>query len=185
MNERISDKKIYVDVALSQIPRLLSLMDRKKGSKTYGCIDRYYWRYKMIDFPTAGYQIGALPLALVYAKEYPNNVYYKHPKIRDWAIAAMEFFPEAQNPDGTSKDTYPYSWSVAAAAFPAYAISEAYLLLHEELKESSKKVIVEALKRAGNWLLKSRDMQVTNQEAAATIALYNIYQITGGEKYKN
>jgi hypothetical protein len=97
----------------------------------------------------------------------------------------MEFLSETQNPDGTLNNTYPYAWSVAAVAFPAYTVSEAYLLLHEELKESSKNVIVETLEKAGNWLLKSRDIAVTNQESGALIALYNMYLITGDKKYKN
>jgi hypothetical protein len=139
----------------------------------------------MIDFPGSSFQIASLALALVYAKEYPNNIYYKHPKIRDWAIAAMEFLSETQNPDGTCNDTYPYSWSVAVVAFPTYAVSEAYLLLHKDLKESSKNVILKTLEKSGNWLLKSHDMNVTNQESAALIALYNLFQITGDERYRN
>jgi hypothetical protein len=86
--EKGNNGLIYVEVALSQIPRLLSLMDRKKGSKAYGCGGRYYWRYKLIDFPSAYFQIPPLSL---YTPEYPNNIYYKHPKVKDWAIAAMEF----------------------------------------------------------------------------------------------
>ena len=181
----IYNNKIYIEIALSQIPRLLSLLDRKKGSKTYGCLDRYYWRYKMIDFPGSAFQIAALALALVYAKEYQNNIYFKHPKIRDWAISAMEFLSETQNSDGTLNDTYPYTWSVAGVAFPTYAVSEAYLLLSKELNHSSKEKIIETLEKAGKWLLKSHDVDVTNQESAALIALYNLYQITGDEKYRS
>jgi hypothetical protein len=176
---------IYAEVALSQIPRVLSLMDRKKGSRTYGCLDRYYWRYKMIDFPGSSFQNAALALALVYTNKYPNNIYYKHPKIRDWAIAAMEFLTKTQNRDGSHNLNYPYIWSVAAVAFPTYAVSEAYLLLHEDINDPPKEIIIETLEKAGNWLLKSRDTHVTNQESGALIALYNLYQVTGDKKYKN
>jgi hypothetical protein len=179
--EKGNNRIIYVELALSQIPRLLSLMDRKKGSKTYGCGDRYYWRYKMIDFSSAVFQNTALVLAQIYTKKYPNNVYYNHPKIRDWAIAAMEFLTKIQNDDGS----FDYGWSVAAAAFPTYAVSEAYLLLHHELNDSFRERIIETLEKAGNWLLKSQDIDVTNQEAGALIALYNLYQITGDDKYRN
>ena len=179
------NNNIYAEVALSQIPRLLSLLDRKKGSKSYGCFDRNYWRYNTIDFPGASFQIGTLPLAMVYTKEYPDNIYYKHPKIRDWTIAAMEFLAKIQNPDGGFNQDYPYIWSVAAVAFPIYSVSEAYLLLSKELNHSSKEIIIEMLEKAGKWLLNTNDMKVTNQEAGAAMALYNIYQITGDERYKN
>ena len=182
--EKGNNEIIYAEVALSQIPRLLSLMDRKKGSKTYGCFDRNYWRYNWIDFPGASLQIATLPLAMVYTKEYPDNIYYKHHKIRDWAIASMEFLTKIQNPDGSFNHGYPYVWSVAVVAFPIYSVCEAYLLLSKELDHSSKEIIIEMLEKAGKWLLNTNDMKVTNQEAGAAIALYDIYQITGEDKYK-
>lgn len=185
IREEKGNNKIYVEVALSQIPRLLSLMDRKKGSKTYGCGDRYYWRYKMIDFSSASFQSAALVLALVYTNKYPNNMYYNHPKIRDWAIAAMEFLTKIQNYDGSFNGGYPYVWSVDAVASPICAVSESYLLLEEQINNSLKEIFTDTIKKAGNWLLKSRDTHVINQESTALIALYNIYQITGDEKYKN
>ena len=178
-------RNIYAEVALSQIPRLLSLMDRKKSSKTYGSFDRNYWQYKVIDFPGASFQIAILPLAMVYTTEYPNNIYYKHYKIREWAIAAMEFLSEIQNHDGGFNQDYPYIWSVAGVAFPAYSVSEAYLLLSKELNHPSKEIIIEMLKKAGKWLLNSNDVKVTNQESGAAMALYNIYQITGDDKYRD
>jgi hypothetical protein len=159
MNKKISNNNIYAEVALSQIPRLLSLMDRKKSSKTYGSFDRDYWRYNSIDFPGASFQIAILPLAKIYTKEYPSNIYYKHHKIRDW--------------------------SVAGVAFPTYSSSEAYLLLSKELNHSSKEIIKKMLEKAGKWLLNSNDMNVTNQEAGAAMALYNIYQITGDDRYRD
>jgi hypothetical protein len=177
-------RNIYAEVALSQIPRLLSLLDRKKGSKSYGSFDRNYWRYNTIDFPGASFQIAILPLAMIYTKEYPDNIYYKHHKIRDWTIAAMEFLSKIQNHDGGFNQDYPYIWSVAGVAFPTYSASEAYLLLSKELNHSSKEIIIEMLKKAGNWLLNTNDMKVANQEAGAAMALYNIYQITGEDIYR-
>jgi hypothetical protein len=93
----------------------------------------------------------------------------------------MEFLTKIQNYDGS----FNYGWSVDETAFPTYAVSEAYLLLHEEINDSFKEKIIETLEKAGNWLLKSRDIDVTNQESVALIALYNLYQITGDERYRN
>ena len=57
----------YADVALTQIPRVLTLQDRDPSSPTYGCFDRNYWHYRTQDFPSGMYQELALPLAQVYA----------------------------------------------------------------------------------------------------------------------
>ena len=37
--------------ALADIPKILTLQDRNPHSPTYGCFDRNYWHYKIIDFP--------------------------------------------------------------------------------------------------------------------------------------
>lgn len=175
----------YINAAIDAIPRILSLLDRKKGSKTYGCFDRYYWRYKMIDFAGSNFQIATLPLASVYSNNYPNNPYYKKQKIRDWTIAAMEFLSQTQNNDGTLNCTYPRIWSVAAVAFPVYTVSESYLMLQNELNSSSKEEIVDTLEKSCKWLSTSKDIDVINQESGALIALYNLYLITKDDKYLN
>lgn len=176
--------EIYAQVALPLIPRVLSALDRKKTSKTYGCFDRYFWRYNMIDFPGSNYQIAALSLALVYTYPFMNNPYYLNRKVKEWSIAALEYLPETQNSDGTMNECYPYIWSVDAVAFPVYATSEAYMLLKDDITNSSKEKILETFERAGTWLMKTGDSNVINQESGALIALYNVYLVTGDEIFR-
>lgn len=178
------ENNIYAQIALPLIPRILSAMDRKKTSKTYGCLDRYFWRYNMIDFPGSNYQIAALPLALVYTYQFPSNPYYHNQKVKEWSIAALEYLPETQNSDGTMNECYPYIWSVDAVAFPIYATSEAYMLLKDDLTDSSKEKILETFERAGTWLMKTADSNVINQESGALISLYNLYLVIGDERFK-
>jgi hypothetical protein len=80
-------RNVYAEKAISQIPRILSLQDRNPFSPTYGCMHRDYWLYKTSDFADAVRQFGVHALALVYARDFPNNPYRNHPKIRDWAFA--------------------------------------------------------------------------------------------------
>ena len=65
----------YVELALPYIPRLLHLVDQNPYSQTYGCMDRAFWHYRTMDFPCGMSQEMVLPLALVYANEYPGNHY--------------------------------------------------------------------------------------------------------------
>ena len=44
-------RSLYLDQALSQMPRLLSLQDRNPYSPTYGSFHRLNWLDKSIDFP--------------------------------------------------------------------------------------------------------------------------------------
>ena len=49
-------------------------------SPTYGCFDRAYWHYRMIDFPCGMSQEFVLPLALVWSMpDLPGNVYHQDP----------------------------------------------------------------------------------------------------------
>ena len=50
--------------ALADIPKILTLQDRTPVSPTYGCFDRAYWHYRMMDFPCGMSQEFVLPLAL-------------------------------------------------------------------------------------------------------------------------
>ena len=46
------DRDRFAHEALALIPKILTLQDRNAHSPTYGCFDRNYWHYKIIDFPS-------------------------------------------------------------------------------------------------------------------------------------
>ena len=46
------NRDLFAQEALKQIPKLLTLLDRNPHSPTYGCFDRNFWHYKIIDFPS-------------------------------------------------------------------------------------------------------------------------------------
>ena len=45
-------------------PKILTLQDRNAHSPTYGCFDRNFWHYKIIDFPSGMAAEFVWPLAL-------------------------------------------------------------------------------------------------------------------------
>lgn len=174
-------------IILKHIPRLLSLLDRRKFSRTFGCFDRNYWHYRLVvDFPSSVYQQGTLSLALLYKNNFEGNVYYDNDVILEYIIAAVEFWAEIQNPDGSFNEWFPNEHSFVATAFTAYAISESLLLLKDEidgLKEQKKQRFLDSLKKAANWLLKNDEDFVANHIAGAVPALHNIYLLTQEDRY--
>ncbi|MEW6615745.1 MAG: hypothetical protein AB1401_09810 [Thermodesulfobacteriota bacterium] len=178
-----NEHDIYAETAIGQIPRLLSMMDRKEFSLNYGCLDRPYWQYRMIDFPGASFQTAALSLAMAYKNNYPHSVYFNNRRVKKWAIAAIQFLAKIQNADGSFSHFYPNIWSLAVVAFPVYSVSEAYLLLEDEMDNRTKESLYSMFKKAGDWMVRCDDMEVTNQMAGAAMALYNIYLITQDNKY--
>ncbi len=174
------NKEIYLNVVLDQAPRLLGLLDRNIGSRTYGCFDRTYWHYHVTDFPCARSQEACLTLALLYSIKNKNNLYYKNSLILEWIKASLEFWVDMQNKNGSFNEWYPYENSFVASAFSSYAVSETLLILPDLKSER----LIKTLEKSALWLSKKTEDKVQNQQTGAMLALYNIFLLTKNEKYK-
>jgi len=167
-----SNVRIYLDEALSQIPRILSLLDRNVNSPTYGSFYRPYWHDKATDLPCAHAQLGVLPLALVYSNNLESNIFYKNHKTLRWIIASMRFWSEIQNADGSFDEHYPNEHSFGATAWSSYAMLESYNITSNEIEEDLRDPIFEAIVRAGRFLARSDEPRVlANHQAIAAAVL--------------
>lgn len=173
------DGSVYLEVALPQIRRLLGLQDRNPGSSTYGCFDRSFWHYRVLDFANGRQQEAALTLALAYHISHPLNPYFGKEKMKQWCLAALQFLTAIQNGDGSFNEYYPHEHAFVTTAFAAFAGSEALLLLNEKPPST-----VEMLTKCGKFLLKRDELEVVNQNLGAASALYNIHLLTNEEKFK-
>lgn len=170
----------YVELALSYIPHLVQLVDRNPYSPTYGCFDREYWHYRTLDFPCGMSQEFVLPFALLYKYPFPGNRYYQLERMREIAVAGICFADRGSHPDGTCDDYFPFERAMGALVFSLYACTEAYLLLG--LKDER---MVDFFKRRGDHLEKVNETgRLSNHQALAALAAYNVFIITGDEKYK-
>jgi len=170
-------KNTYAEKAISEVPRLLSLMDRNKSSSTYGCFSRDYWQDKVIDFPCAHMQQSVLTLALIYSYPFPNNIYYKNEKIKEWCLAGINYWAGIQNNDGSFNEFYPNEHSLSTTAHTLYAV----LTSLDVLKESGSDVVVNAASRAADWLSKyDEPATITNHQSAGLAALCSMSCV--GEK---
>lgn len=172
-------RKVYAYKGLSQIPRLLSLQDRNEFSPTYGCFHREYWLNRTVDFPSAIAQFGVHSLALAYSYEMPQNPYYKHPKIREWAIAGIKFWMQIQKEDGSFDEFYPNERGWAGpTGFLLYVMVDSYNLLKEEFPEKLKAPFLRAVKRSAHYLAKYDEPGVlANHHAMAVLPIYEAYSL--------
>ncbi|MBW2977073.1 hypothetical protein KY347_06520 [Candidatus Woesearchaeota archaeon] len=175
------DKKVYYEAAINQIPRILGQLDRNRNSKTYGCFDRNYWHYKIIDFPCARHQEAALTLALLYKLKQKDNPYFSNNNVLRWVNASLRFWCSIQNKDGSFNEWYPNERSFVATAFSSYAISETLISLNKDIAE--KDLVIRSLRKSGNWLSKHNEWEATNQVSGAVISLFNIYFLTKDKRY--
>lgn len=172
-------RDFYLDTALRQIPRILTLLDTDVTSPSYGCFDREYWHYRTADFPCGMSQEYVLPLALVCKNKLKDNPYYDRQRIKDLVAAGIQFAFRSSHRDGSCDDYFPYERAYGATAFSLYAMTEASMLL--ALKDEYNEKF---LKKRGDWLSNHEESgKLTNHHAVAALGLLKLAQMTEEKKY--
>ena len=105
-----AERDVFAREALALIPKILTLQDRNAHSPTYGCFDRNYWHYKIIDFPSGMAAEFVLPLALVYTLNIPGNPYYKKLAIKQWVEAGIRYAARSAHSDGSWRWQWSWCW---------------------------------------------------------------------------
>ncbi|MBF2021257.1 MAG: hypothetical protein IGR93_14420 [Hydrococcus sp. C42_A2020_068] len=160
-------RDLFALEAIAQIPKLLTLQDRNPHSPTYGCFDRNFWQYKIIDFPSGMSQEFVYPLALAYDTDIPNNPFYRQSAIRDWVEAGILYAARSAHSDGSCDDYFPFERAGGAAAFSLLACIESYRLLGL----NNQGAIDFFVKRA-DWLAHHQESgRLTNHQALIVLCL--------------
>jgi len=173
-------RDILAHEALKQIPTILTLQDRNRHSPTYGCFDRNYWHYRIIDFPSGMAQEFVLPLALVYALNIPDNPYYQQPSIRDWVEAGIIYAAKSAHADGSCDDYFPYERAGGATAFSLLACLEAY-----EISGLENAVARTFFKKRADWLAGHQESgRLSNHQALIALCLQLAGRTLGTDRWK-
>jgi len=160
-------RDLFARAALAQIPKLLTLLDRNPHSPTYGCFDRNFWQYKIIDFSSGMSQEFVWPLALVHSLDLPDNPYYQQESIRNWVEAGILYAAQSAHKDGSCDDYFPFERAGGAAAFSLLACIEAYRLLGLE-----NQAALDFFELRANWLAHHNESgQLTNHQALIVLCL--------------
>ncbi|MEM6454935.1 MAG: hypothetical protein AAF772_07555 [Acidobacteriota bacterium] len=165
----------YAALALPYIPRLLHLIDKNPYASTYGSFDRAFWHYRTMDFPCGMAQEFVLPLALVYARPYPGNRFHGVARVRELAEAAVRYLVPSSHADGTCDDYFPFERAMGALVFSLYAASEAYQVLGMD-----DPAVVDLFRKRVRHLAKEDESgRLSNHQALAALAAWNVHAITG------
>jgi hypothetical protein len=173
-------RNVFLNLALAEIPKILTLLDRNRHSPTYGCFDRNYWHYRIIDFPSGMAQEFVWPLALVYNLDAPGNSYYQQPVLRDWALAGMRFAAASAHNDGSCDDYFPYEKAGGAAAFSLLAFIESYTLL--QLDDPK---LLNFFSLRARWLSRHHESgKLSNHQALIALCLLRLNLLTGDVSWR-
>jgi len=180
---------LYLGPLRRESVRILSLLDREAFSPTYGCMDRTFWAWKFVDFPGARFQEGLCYLSFLYATDFPDNPFYKNPKLLQWISGGLDFWAKIQRGTGDFDEAYPYERSLAATSFTGFYLGEAWKFLNDgaDLPKVVANRFREAMALAGDWLIVNDEKHgfLSNHLAAAAGALYHAYLITGDKRYED
>ena len=179
----MSNHELFAREALAQIPKILTLLDRNPHSPTYGCFDRTFWQYKVIDFPAAMSQEFVYPLALAYHCDLPNNIFYQQPMIEKWVEAGIMYAAKSSHKDGSGDDYFPYERAAGAAAFSLLAGIESYTLMN-----LNNPAALDFFARRADWLANHQESgRLTNHQALIVLCLEllgNLLQTNRWDSYK-
>jgi hypothetical protein len=160
-------RDLFAREALAEIPKILTLQDRNPHSPTYGCFDRNFWHYRILDFPSGMAQELVWPLALAHALDAPDNPYHGDPAVREWVEAGIRFAARSAHSDGSCDDYFPYERAGGAAAFSLLACLESCRLLG--IADAEISLFVE---RRAEWLsLHHESGRLTNHQALIALGL--------------
>lgn len=169
---------LYREIALGQVPRILGLCDRDPDSRTFGCGDRYYWHYRLLDLPNARFQEVSWLTALLYSLPFDER-YYQNSSVLVWTEGMIRFWLGNRNGDGSVNEVYPFERSFCATSFSTLAVTESLLLLKPALPPEIFSGFIHQLAKTGRWLADHDNVEVMNQQAASLVALQNLATLTG------
>ncbi|MDK1021364.1 MAG: hypothetical protein QGD90_06975 [Candidatus Hydrogenedentes bacterium] len=182
-----ASRDAYAECSIPVVARLLTLLDRNPHSPTYGCFHRDYWLYKTSDFPDAVRQFGVHTLALVYKHDFPGSPYRSRPRIRDWTVAALDFWAGLQHGDGSFDEFYPYERGWAGpTAFTTYTACEALTLLGDEVPGPVRERVTAAVVKAAGFIAagQSEEDHLANHHAMAALAVWKAFELSGDESLR-
>jgi hypothetical protein len=157
---------------LKSCRRLLSEGNRDPYSPAYGCFDRRFWGWKIVDFPEATLQRNAYSLA--WLLEHPDSRFEVKADILTEAVqAALRFSVSIQHRDGSFDQAFPNEHSFGATAFLLHSLLEAFLVVREASSTEFLGAIENCMKGAANFLCRHDEGHghITNHLAGAALSL--------------
>lgn len=175
----MTHRDLLAQNAIEQLPKLLTLLDRNPHSPTYGCFDRNFWHYKIIDFPSGMAQEFVYSLALAYDTPCPHNPFYQKPVVKHWVEAGMRYAIRSSHKNGSCDDYFPFEQAAGATAFSLLAGLESYQLigLHDDN-------ILQFFEKRADWLAHHEESgKLSNHHALIILCLEKLSRLLNTSKW--
>lgn len=152
--------------------RILNAIDRDPYSPAYGCFDRRFWGWKLVDFPEATYQRNISPLA--WCLKTGNHPHLSSSSILfDAVCAGLGYTVNIQHKNGSYDQAFPNEQSYGATAFLANSLLKGYKVIKDDCAADIQSRIEQSLLAAYGFLIRHNETHgvICNHLAGAILSL--------------
>ena len=162
----------YLQQVHRNLPRVLSAYETDSSSPFYGAGDRFFWAWKLIDFPNGSFQAAACGLALLHAHDMlPNEVGPESIKRR--ILSMFDATERITAPNGSLCEALPHESSFCVTALVAADLLTAVEAMGDALTSAQRARCIEVVRPLCAFLEEADEGHglISNHLATATQAL--------------
>lgn len=162
----------YLQQVYRNLPRILALYDNDSSSRTYGLGDRFYWAWKLIDFPNGTYQAAVSGLALLIKHElYPKS--FKKERLLQRIESMMLGLQTIIAKNGSLDEALPNEGSFCVTGLVAADVLFAAELLKNEIPPQQYRLWISIAKPLIHFLYQQDEYHglISNHLATCALAL--------------
>lgn len=170
---------IYVDSLHRALPRLLACFNMDETSRYAGVGDRYFWAWKLIDFPNGTFQAAIHGLAILLEQDLLPD-YTNCDKMLERIKLLIHGLRNITHKNGSLDEALPYESSFCVTALVASDFLAAYIILSSRLSAYDKEQLLSSIAPMIDFLKKQDETHgiISNHLASASLALYRWHSIT-------
>ena len=164
---------------------LLSEENRDPYTPTYGCFDRRYWGWKLIDFPEATFQRNVYPLAWKLGR-LPDQHSQEAEILQESVLAGLGYAIKIQHKDGSFDQAFPNEHSFGATAFLISPLLKAYKTIQAAAPSEFQQKFEKSLLSAADFLCQHNEEHghIANHLAGAALSLFETGSFFNIAKYE-
>lgn len=173
----------YVSIIHRTLPRLLAQVNQDKTDLYYGCGDRQFWAWKLIDFPNGTFQGAVHGLALMVKHDLlPDGM--SKAKIIDLILSMIAVLPQLTDRHGGLAEALPNESSFCVTGLVLGDVLAALDILGDDLDPDDKDNIVTICTPMAHYLYKRDEVHglISNHLATNALAMMRWYHLSGEEK---
>ena len=164
---------------------LLSEQNRDRYTPTYGCFDRRYWGWKLVDYPEATFQRNVYPLAWLLGQAEQHSIGTAS-TLQEAVVAGLGFAVNIQHKDGSFDQAFPNERSFGATAFLLHPLLAGYRVVQEVMTPSQRAACERCLRQGANFLCRHDETHghIANHLAGAVFSLLTCAEFFDESRYE-